>query len=642
MRNEFALAFNEVLEHYGLPRDSVLQVVQAAMVNAYRKAVNASTAQQVEAIVDLTKGTIEILAEKEVVDSVADDRTEVTLAVARKYNPEAQMGDLVLVDSTPEDFGRIATQAAKQQIHQKLRDAEREKQFEEWSARKGEIVHGTVQSVGPMGITVSLGRAEAALPKREQLPTERYKPRDRIRAVLMDVSKTSRGPQIILSRSDRNMLRRLLEAEVPEIYQGMVEIKGIAREPGLRSKVAVAAMQPNLDPVGACVGMRGGRIQAIVRELHDEKIDVIEWNPDPASFIAKALSPARVSGVYLDDDPVRGRTALVVVSEDQLSLAIGREGVNARLAAKLTGWRVDIKSVAEAASDALQKIGKEEILAPVVESQATMIEQVSNALARKAEGKPLPPEDYSVMNQFVTRVEKILAEQREGRRKAQARRLAEIRKNLPASAYERTLDVLNLPEALGKALAAAGLETAGQSIERVMLDPDSILTLPEVGARNFEQFKESLEHLILDLRSDEKAEAEQAAAEEAQAKAATAAEAVAEAEGPSAGEAAAEEAVAEAAAGEPAETMETLLPAGAELPVAEAAAAVDEGVIAAETEEEEETEGELDEKGAKKKKKSRKKTVVEFDPETGMTVARRKRKPGRVKDWAEGDITEGG
>jgi N utilization substance protein A len=619
MRNEFALAFNEVLEHYGLPREAVVEVVQAAMVNAYRKAVNASAAQQVEALVDLTKGTIQILAEKEIVDSVADERTEVTLTDARKVNPKAELGELILVESTPEDFGRIATQAAKQQIHQKLRDAEREKQFEEWSARKGEIVHGTVQSVGPTGITVSLGRAEAALPKREQLPTERYKPRDRIRAVLMDVSKTSRGPQIILSRSDRNMLRRLLEAEVPEIYQGMVEIKGIAREPGLRSKVAVAAMQPNLDPVGACVGMRGGRIQAIVRELHDEKIDVIEWNPDPASFIAKALSPARVSGVYLDDDPVRGRTALVVVSEDQLSLAIGREGVNARLAAKLTGWRVDIKSVAEAAADAMQKLGKEEILAPFMEAQPAMIEQVQNALGRKAEGKPLPPEDYSTMNQFVTNVEKILAEQREGRRKAQTRRLAEIRKNLPQSSYVRTLESVELPEGLGPALITAGLESVGQTYERAMLDPDSILSLPEVGARNFEKLKETLEHILLDLRADEKAEAEQLAAEKAQ-------EAAAAGEVPQAAAETAPEAVIEESA------------------VAEAGV---EGVVTAETpaaaavipiEEEEESEEEEEEKGAKKKKKGKAKAVVEFDPETGMTVARKKRKPGRSKDLLDSGL----
>jgi N utilization substance protein A len=618
MRNEFALAFNEVLEHYGLPRDSVLLVVQAAMVNAYRKAVNASMAQQVEAVVDLTKGTIQILAEKEVVETVADWRTEVSLDDARKVNPKAELGALVLVDSTPEDFGRIATQAAKQQIHQKLRDAEREKQFEEWSVRKGEIVHGTVQSVGPAGITVSLGRAEAMLPKREQLPTERYKPRDRIRAVLIDVAKTSRGPQIVLSRADRNMLRRLLEAEVPEIYQGMVEIKGIAREPGLRSKVAVAAMQPNLDPVGACVGMRGGRIQAIVHELHDEKIDVIEWNPDPASFIAKALSPARVSGVYLDDDPVRGRTALVVVSEDQLSLAIGREGVNARLAAKLTGWRVDIKSAAESAADAMSKLGREESLAPLQESQQALIEQVQSALSRKAEGKPLPPEDYQAMTQWVTMVERLLAEQREGRRKAQSRRLAEIRKNIPKTAYERTLDTLGLEEGLTQALVAAGLENIGQAYERSFLDPDSILGVPEIGARNFEDLKAALEKMILDLKAEEKAEAEAAAAA-AQEPALTEAEKAAAAEVPVVQGGTAEAAGAEVAA------VAGAVP-GEETPVAE---------------ESEEEETEEEERGKEKKKKGKTKAVtVVFDEATGTMVTRRKRKPGRAKDWIAGDTQD--
>jgi N utilization substance protein A len=613
MKNEFLLAFNEVLEHYGLPREAVMDVIQAAMVNAYRKAVNASTAQQVEAVVDLPKGSIQILAEKEVVEKPNDWRTEVSLDDARKVDPKIELGALILVDSTPEDFGRIATQAAKQQIHQKLRDAEREKQYEEWSVRKGEIVHGTVQAVGPTGITVSLGRAEALLPKREQLPTERYKPRDRIRAVLIDVTKTSRGPQIILSRSDRNMLRRLLEAEVPEIYQGMVEIKGLSREPGLRSKVAVAAIQPNLDPVGACVGMRGGRIQAIVRELHDEKIDVIEWNADPALFIAKALSPARVAGVYLDDDPIRGRTALVIVSDDQLSLAIGREGVNARLAAKLTGWRVDIKSLAEAAADAMQKIGKEDVLSPFLETQPALVAQVQDALARKAEGKPLPPEDYNAMTSFVTNVERMLAEQREGRRKAQARRLAEIRKNIPHTAYNRTLDTIDLPEPLVRALVAAGMENSGQTYERTMIDPDSILTLPEVGARSFEDLQKTLENLMLVLKAEEKAELEQAASK------AKEEEAAAE-KTPQAEEEKAVEAPGTTEAGTPQE--------------AEAVPAVEhEPESIEESEDEEET-------SAKKKKKSKVKTIVEFDPETGMLVARRKRKPGRAKEWADGDIEE--
>jgi transcription termination/antitermination protein NusA len=616
MRNEFVLAFNEVLEYYGLPRETVVEVVAAAMVNAYRKAVNASTAQQIEAQVDLGKGTVQILAEKEVVDNVIDDHTEVALDVARKVNPKVELGALMLVDSTPEDFGRIATQAAKQQIHQKLRDAEREKLFDEWSTRKGEIVHGTVQSMTPAGITVSLGRAEALLPKREQLPTERFKPRDRIRCLLMDVTKTSRGPQIILSRSDRNMLRRLLEAEVPEIYQGVVEIKGIAREPGIRSKVAVSASQSNLDPVGACVGMRGGRIQAIVHELHDEKIDVIEWNSDQSAFIAKALSPARTSGVYLDDDPVRGRTALVVVSEDQLSLAIGREGVNARLAAKLTGWRVDIKSVAEAAADAMQKLAKEESLATLSEANAALIAQVQDALGRKAEGRPLPPEDYNAMTQFVTLVEKILSEQREGRRKAQTKRLAEIRKGIPKQAYTLTLAELQLPATLTAALTAIGLETVGQAHERILLDADAILAIPEVGAHNFEEIKTAIEQQLDGLKA---AEAEKIRLAEEQA----AETAKTEGAGAPAAESAAGEASGEVATGE-----------------SEAVAVEGEAVAGTVTVVEEESEEEdSDAAGGKKKKKGKVKAVIEYDPELGMTVTRRKRKRTGGKDWV-GDETE--
>jgi len=592
-----------------------MEVVEAAMVNAYRKAENASTAQQIEAKVDLTKGTIQIMVEKEVVDQVVDGHTEVTLEVARKVNPKVELGALMLVDSTPEDFGRIATQAAKQQIHQKLRDAEREKLFDEWSARKGEIVHGTVQSITPAGITVSLGRAEALLPKREQLPTERFKARDRIRALLMDVAKTSRGPQIILSRSDRNMLRRLLEAEVPEIFQGMVEIKGIAREPGMRSKVAVSAAQSNLDPVGACVGMRGGRIQAIVHELHDEKIDVIEWNSDQAAFIAKALSPARTAGVYLDEDPVRGRTALVVVSEDQLSLAIGREGVNARLAAKLTGWRVDIKSVAEATADAVQKLSKEEALAPLAESNAALIAQVQDALGRKAEGRPLPPEDYNAMTQFVTLVEKTLSEQRDGKRKAQTKRLAEIRKSIPKQAYSMGLETLSLSDALTAALTAGGLESIGQVYERTILDADSILAIPEVGAHHYEQIKSALDEQIdgLKLVDAEKTKQEEKLAQE---------KAAADALSKPASEQEAADATSEVSEGEmaPTEIGEAAVPA-----------------VAGEEETEEE---DADGTGAKKKKKGKAKAVIEYDPELGMTVTRRKRKRVGGKDWVGGDSTE--
>jgi len=607
MKSEFLLAFNEVLEHYGLPREVVLSVLETALVNAYRRAVNASNAQQVEAKVDLAKGTIQVFAEKEIVEEVQDERTEVTLTDAQQVDPQAELGGLILVESTPKDFGRIATQTAKQIVHQRLRDAERDKQFDEWSARKGEIVHGTIQAVGAQAVTVSLGRAEAVLPKREQLPTERYRPRDRIRAYLLDVSRTPRGPQITLSRADRSMLRRLLEAEVPEIYQGLVEIKGIAREPGIRSKVAVTALQPNLDPVGACVGMRGGRIQAIVRELHDEKIDVIEWNPDPAAFIAKALSPARVAGVYLDDDPQRGKTALVVVSEDQLSLAIGREGVNARLGAKLTGWRIDIKSIPEATSEALAKLTSDPALAELAEQHAELVQPVREALAKKAEGRPLPPEDYQAMEQLVSLVESALSLQRESRRKAQARRLAEIRKNIPQPAYEVPLSDIGLDEALVAALNGAGFTNIAQTFEQLALDPDPILALPEVGARSLEELRNRLQTAILAAKVVEPEPVVVAAEEPAPAGAA--AEAVPAVEGEA----------------EPAEAAVEGVEAGEGAAVTEPVAVTEAG--------EEETEDEEGAAGKKKKGKKKKQVTVEFDPDLGVTVVSRKRKASRLREW---------
>ncbi len=298
MKNEFALAFNEVIEDKQLPREVILEAIEAAMVSAYRRAVNASNAQNIEAKVDSETGKVAIFAEKEVVDNVQDDRTEVLLDVARKYDPDAELGGLVLVESTPDDFGRVAAQTARQVIQQRIREAEREAQFDHFDTQSGEIISGAVQAVTNGNVTVGLDmKAEGVLPYKEQIPGERFRIHERIRALLLDVKLTPRGPQITLSRSHRNFLRRLLENEVPEIYHGFVEIRSIAREPGQRSKVAVAALKPGVDPVGACVGIRGVRIQAIVRELHDEKIDVIEWNPDPTLYIAKALSPARVSGV---------------------------------------------------------------------------------------------------------------------------------------------------------------------------------------------------------------------------------------------------------------------------------------------------------------------------------------------------------
>ncbi|RMD53140.1 MAG: transcription termination/antitermination protein NusA, partial [Candidatus Thermofonsia bacterium] len=281
MKSEFLLAFNEICESRGLPKEEVFEALKTALVSAYRRDMNVSNTQAVKVEIDPRTGEPTIYAEKEVVDNIVDNRTEVLLSVARRQGyPDAQIGDLVMVDSTTANFGRIAAQTAKQVLLQRVREAEREQLYEDFSDREGELVNGTVQSVSGQHITIGLGRTEAIMPKSQQVPGERYRPHDKIRVYVLEVRRTNRGPQIFVSRNHRNLLRRLLELEVPEIYNGQVDIKSIAREAGQRSKVAVQALQPGVDPVGACVGMRGVRIQSIVRELNDEKIDVIEWDPD--------------------------------------------------------------------------------------------------------------------------------------------------------------------------------------------------------------------------------------------------------------------------------------------------------------------------------------------------------------------------
>jgi len=357
MKTEFALAFKQVINDKNLPEEIIIEALQDAMVSAYRRSVNASSAQKVEADIDLETGEVTVFVEKEVVEDVMDDRTEVLIAEARKVNKDTEYGDLEMVESTPEDFGRVAAQTARQVIQQRIRQAERLAQFEYYNGKIGEIVTGVIQAVHRHELTIGLNiNAEGKMPRNQQITKEYYRVHDRIRALLLDVEETTREPRIILSRGHRDFLRRLLENEVPEIYQGLVEIRSIAREAGYRSKVAVTALKPGVDPVGACVGIRGVRIQAIVRELSDEKIDVIEWNPNTEEFIAKALSPARVLSVFLNKETDGMPTATVVVPEDQLSLAIGRNGQNARLAAKLSGWRIDIKGLFEATSETLFKI----------------------------------------------------------------------------------------------------------------------------------------------------------------------------------------------------------------------------------------------------------------------------------------------
>lgn len=488
MKSEFTLAFNELAEQNKLDRETIVEALEMALVTAYRKSVNASTAQKVTAKIIPETGEVHVYAEKEVVEVVQDNHTEVQLATAREYDAHADLGDLVQVESTPAGFGRIAAQTAKQVILQRLREAEREKQYLEFAKRLGEIVHGTVQSVNFREAIIGLGRAEAILPRNQQMSSERYRTHEKVRAYVLEVKRSPKGPQIILSRTHKNLLRRLLEMEVPEIYNGTVEIKSIAREPGQRSKVAVAARnQMTIDPVGACVGMRGVRIQSIVRELNDEKIDVIEWNTKQEDFISKALSPARVNGVYLDEDPINGRTATVVVPDDQLSLAIGREGQNARLAAKLTGWRIDIKSLTEAAQDSLAALRKDIALQDLAQELAGDIERVAVILQKRLDKKLVMPEEFTVLNRLVDRCERHFLDLNRAKREMQRDKRSEARVHILKDAFKvQLIDVNTLPERFVDVLREAGFVTVGQVLESFTVEPERISSLPGLQMRDME------------------------------------------------------------------------------------------------------------------------------------------------------------
>jgi len=341
MKSDFYTAIAQIAAERGIPREAVLSSVEHALQSVYRKMAN--TEEPVAVEIDQTTGAMRIFAVKDVVDVIEDPLAQMTIAEAIAYAPNPYPGDIIRIERTPENFGRIAAQTVKQVVLQKIRDYERDTVYDEFHDKQGEVLNGVVQRADPRAVIVELGKAEAVMPAREQVPTERYRPSQRVKVLLVEVNKDQRGPQLIVSRSHPGLIRRLFEQEVPEIFSGAVEIMEVAREPGLRSKVAVAARQEKVDPVGACVGVRGVRIQNIVNELYGEKIDVIEWSPDTAQFIANALSPAKPSSVTLDEP---NKVATVIVPTDQMSLAIGKEGQNARLAYKLTGWRIDIKDPA--------------------------------------------------------------------------------------------------------------------------------------------------------------------------------------------------------------------------------------------------------------------------------------------------------
>jgi N utilization substance protein A len=391
MKSEFMLAITQLSAEKNLPKETVLAAVESALVSAYRKEGFAPN-QNISVRIDPVTGAVKVWAEKTVVEKPSEPRSEISLADATKIKPDVQLDEVVMVEATPRNAGRIAAQTAKQVILQRLHEAEHSAIFEEYSTKEGDIVTGLVQRIEPRQISIDLGRTEAILPAVEQVRTERYRVGQRLKFYLLEVAPTAKGPQVVLSRSHPDLLRRLFELEVPEVLNGAVEVKSIAREAGYRSKIAVAAHNEGIDPVGCCVGLRGIRIQNIMRELGGEKLDVVMWSSSAETFIANALSPAQVVSVTLDE---KEGIATVVVPDRQLSLAIGKEGQNARLAAKLTGWRIDIKSASTAEGEQLAKAG----VSPEAEAEAELPvaeEPVLAAAAAEPEApldtKLIPPE----------------------------------------------------------------------------------------------------------------------------------------------------------------------------------------------------------------------------------------------------------
>ena len=337
---ELILALEELEKEKGIKKEELLESIRTALVTAYKR--NFDALENVDVKMDEQTGATHVYAIKEVMENAKDEALEINLEEARKINKELNIGDTVEVEIVPRDFGRIAAQTAKQVIIQKLRETERNLIFNEYNERKGEIVTGLVQKADKHIVVLDLGKLEGIMLAKDQIPTETYKVNDKIKAYVVDVERGEKGiPQAVVSRTHPDFVRKLLEFEIPEIYEGLIEIRSVSRDPGLRSKVAVYSPNENIDPVGSCVGQKGIRIQSVINELHGEKIDVIEWNPDPSIYISSALLPAQIMAVDIKEAE---KFAQVIVPDDQLSLAIGKSGQNARLAAKLTGWKIDIKS----------------------------------------------------------------------------------------------------------------------------------------------------------------------------------------------------------------------------------------------------------------------------------------------------------
>ncbi|MBI4181169.1 MAG: transcription termination/antitermination protein NusA [Chloroflexi bacterium] len=396
MKSDFLLAITQLSAEKNLSSEVIIAAVEAALVSAYRKD-NFAVNQNISVKLNPSNGKVQVWAEKAVVKKPADTRCEISLAEARRIKADIPLGETVMVEATPPNAGRIVAQTAKQVILQRLHEAEHSAIVEEYGGREGDIITGLVQRIEPRQIFIDLGRTEAILPANEQVHSERYRVGQRLKVIILEVVRTNRGPRVIVSRSHPDLLRRLFEMEVPEVLNKTVEIKSIAREGGSRSKVAVTSHQDGVDPVGCCVGLRGVRIQNIVNELNGEKVDVVMWSPDVATFVVNALSPAQIVSVELNKE---GGIATVVVPDRQLSLAIGREGQNVRLAAKLTGWRIDIKGVtaaeaekAEAARTLAEAAAAAGPVAEAEEAVSTETPAVLEPVLTSAQAEPLPSLD---------------------------------------------------------------------------------------------------------------------------------------------------------------------------------------------------------------------------------------------------------
>ncbi len=505
------MAINQVCHERQLPTDIVLEAVEVALISAYKR--NFGGNQSITAQIDARSGEPLIFIEKVVVAEVENDKREISAKDAQKIKRGAQLNELVSVESTPKNFGRIAAQTAKQVILQRIREAERDALFAAYAEREGEIVSGTVHKVDPHQVTISLGKAEAVLPRSEQVPTETYREGQRLRAYVASVAKTNRGPQIVVSRTHRTMLRRLLEVEVPEIYNGTVEIKSIAREAGYRSKVAVAALQEGVDPVGSCVGMRGTRIQNIVNELNGEKIDVVQWNPDLSYFIANSLSPAKVMNVMLNDE--HGKTATVVVPDKQLSLAIGKEGQNARLAAKLTGWRIDIKSASEAVEEAVKTARENTSIKTRMADKAELFNMAQTILKNKP-AVDLSDGELNLLSEAIEAVNlALMAVERERRAAADAAKKAAQSRDILAEAeailsgkspLSKHIEPVVTPEKVVESEPAEKIEEIAPEAELVEVEPAALAVAAQPPAQTIDELMAEAEAILT-----EKAEKEPAA-----------------------------------------------------------------------------------------------------------------------------------